>query len=92
MIPRKKEDFNENWEADIAAFDAEREAEEKEYHEKNIIFDGTDNPKLTAEENEVFNMVLRGIPLSEIADQYGIEEDVIYGLVEVIRAKLSLPG
>jgi hypothetical protein len=39
----------------------------------------------------VFDSVFRGIPCDEIAEQYGVEKDVIIGLVEVIRAKLSIP-
>jgi DNA-binding NarL/FixJ family response regulator len=88
---RKKEEYNKNWEAEIAEFDAESEAAEKEFRQKNIVFDGKSKSCLTDEENEVFEMVLRGVPVSEIADQFGVEEDLIIGLIEVIRAKLSLP-
>ncbi|MHB9028667.1 MAG: hypothetical protein ACYC9O_07860, partial [Candidatus Latescibacterota bacterium] len=88
---KRNEEYNENWEAEIAAFDAECEAADKEYHQKYIAFDGTCDSRLTEEENEVFGLVLRGMPLSEIAEQCEIEEELIYGLVEVIRAKLSLP-
>jgi FixJ family two-component response regulator len=88
---RKKEEYNTNWEAEIAEFDAQCAAADREFQQKNIVFTEKGNSKLTVEENEVFGKVLRGIPLSEIAEQYGVEEDLIYGLVEVVRAKLSLP-
>jgi hypothetical protein len=90
MTQRKNEDCNENWEAEIAAYDAEREAEDKEFKRKYVIIDGSGNSSLTEEENLVFGMLLRGIPLSEIAGQAGIDEDEIAGLVEIIRAKLSI--
>ncbi len=87
---RKEQEYNRNWEAEIAAFDAEREAEDREYHRKHVVLDDSGKTKLTVEETEVFEMALRGIPLAEIAEQCGVEEDVIFGLVEIIRAKLAI--
>ncbi len=87
---RKREDINENWQADIAAYDAECEAEEREFRKKHLLIRSEGSPDLTPEENEVFDSLLRGIPCEEIAEQYGVEKDIIIGLIEVIRAKLSL--
>lgn len=87
---RKEEDYNRNWEAEIAKFDAECAADEKEFREHSLVFGGNGTP-LTEEESMVFDMVLQGLPLCEVAGQCGVEEDMIAGLVEIIRAKLSLP-
>jgi hypothetical protein len=89
---RKREDINENWRAEIAAYDAACETEEAEFRRKHLLIRSGGNPDLTPEENEVFDSLLRGIPCDEIAEQYGVEKEVIIGLVEVIRAKLSLTG
>ena len=74
----------------MAAYDAACEAEEAEFRKKHIIIRSEGNSSLTDEENMVFDSVLRGIPCEEIAEQYGVEKEVIIGLVEVIRAKLSI--
>ncbi len=90
MAPKKKEEYNENWEAEIAAYDAECEAEDKEFSRKHITLSSYEEAGLTEEEIAVFEMVLRGIPVSEIAEQAGVEAGDVAGLVEIIRAKLSL--
>lgn len=74
----------------MAAYDAACETKEAEFRNKNILFRNEGSPELTPEENEVFDSLLRGIPCDEIAEQYGVEKDVIIGLIEVIRAKLAL--
>jgi hypothetical protein len=87
---RKRDDINENWQADIAAYDAECQAQEREFRKQHLIIQSEGNSELTPEENEVFDSLLRGIPCDEIAEQYGVEKEVIIGLIEVVRAKLSL--
>ena len=88
---KRNEPVNENWKAEIAAFDAACEAEDREFHRLHLMSDSR-NSELTIEENEVFELVLKGIPCSEIAERYGVEEDLITGLVDIIRAKLSVSG
>jgi DNA-binding CsgD family transcriptional regulator len=87
---KKNEPVNEDWEAEIAAYDAASEAEDREFRKHNIIIRESGNSELTVEENEVFALVLKGISCSEIAEQYGVEVGLITGLVEIIRAKLSI--
>lgn len=83
-------DFNENWEAEMATYDAACESEEREFRRKHLLFKNSGSSALTDEENEIFDKVLRGIPCDEIAEQYGVEKELITGLIEIIRAKLSL--
>ena len=82
--------MNENWEGEIASYDADREAVDHEFNRRHIIISESDTSELTVEENEVLQFVLKGIPCSEIAERYGVEENLITALVEIIRAKLSL--
>lgn len=92
MSPHRQKNggVNENWEAEIAKYDAEQAAVEENFRKHYLLFGGAENADLTEDENAVFGMVLQGIPLSEIAEQAGVDEDTIAGLVEIIRAKLSL--
>jgi len=88
---KKKEEYNQNWESEIAAYDAECSAREAEFRNQHIVFEGSSGVSdLTEEENEVFSLMLRGTSCSEIAEQLGVEEELIFGLAEIIRAKLSL--
>ncbi|MFA6472506.1 MAG: hypothetical protein WCU00_10740 [Candidatus Latescibacterota bacterium] len=88
---KKKEEYNQNWESEIAAYDAECNAREAEFRNQHIVFEGSSGVSdLTEEENEVFTLMLRGTSCSEIAEQFGVEEELISGLAEIIRAKLSL--
>ena len=86
---RKEKSYNENWETEIAEYDAECQRIEKEFYEKHIIITESGNSELTADENEILILFLNGISCSEIAKQYKVEEGVITGLMEIIRAKLS---
>ena len=86
----KKEPYNENWEAEIASYDEECQRKEKNFLSKHVIVSGSDNSGLTVEENEVLELFLNGVSCGQIASQYEVEEEVITGLLEVIRAKLSL--
>lgn len=92
MTPKRDEEYNKNWEAEIAAYDAECEAGDREFARKHIPFESSmaEGAGLTEDEVAVFDMVLRGIPLSEIAAQAEVEEGEVVGLIEIIRAKLSL--
>jgi DNA-binding CsgD family transcriptional regulator len=87
---RKKEPVNENWKAEIASYDSACEAESQEYRRHHIVVDNSGRPELTEEENEVFQIALRGASCSDIAEMYQVEEHIITGLMEIIRAKLSL--
>jgi len=62
----------------------------KKYLSKHVIVSGSDNSGLTVEENEVLELFLNGVSCGQIASQYEVEEEVITGLLEIIRAKLSL--
>ena len=86
---KKREDFNGNWQAEIADYDTECQAREIEFRKQHLPIGGEGSPDLSPEEYEVFDSVLRGIPCEEIAEQYGVEKELIVGLIEVIRAKLS---
>lgn len=86
----KKESYNENWKAEIASYDEECQRKEKLFFSENIVIPESGNSGLTVEENEVLRLFLNGIPCNQIANQYEVEEGVITGLLEIIRAKLSL--
>jgi DNA-binding CsgD family transcriptional regulator len=87
---KNREPFNEDWEKEIAAYDAACDENDREFRNRNLVVGNPGCPDLTPEENEVFELVLKGIPCSEIAERFGVEESLIIGLIEVIRAKLSI--
>jgi len=89
-VKKNEKRYNENWEAEIAAYDAECSRIEREFYEHHLIIKESGNADLTAEENEVLTLYLNGVQCKDIAKQYDVEEEVITGLLEVIRAKLSL--
>jgi len=88
----KNNAFNENWEKEIAAYDEECHTREIEFFEKHVIIKESGSEKLTQEENDILILYLNGIPCNEIAQEYKVEEKIITGLLEIIRAKLSLEG
>ncbi|MCE5250932.1 hypothetical protein LLG96_11995 [bacterium] len=88
---KKEIPVNENWEAEIAAYDEECRCMDQEFYDKNIIITQAGNNNLTVEENEVMNLFLNGVTCDDIAKQYEVEVEVVTGLLEIIRAKLSLP-
>ena len=94
MTARKKRSndtsFNENWEAEIAAYDKKCAQMEKEYREHFLVIRESGSKDLTEEENEVLVLFLNGVSCEEIAKQCEVEIDVITGLLEIVRAKLSL--
>jgi len=82
--------FNENWEAEMAAFDKECAKANSEYSSRHITISGEGSENLTDEENEVLRLYLSGMSFEAIAEQAEVEVDLIAGLMEIIRAKLSL--
>ena len=82
--------FNKNWESEITAYDEECNRQEKEFFEKHFILKKSGTDKLTKEENEILNLYLSGVSCETIAEQSGVEIEVVTGLLEIIRAKLSL--
>ena len=87
---KKAKPFNENWEAEIAAYDEECRRREKEFLEKHVIIKGSGSKKLTDDENEVLTLFLNGVSCEDIAKQNKVEVEIVTGLLEIIRAKLSL--
>jgi DNA-binding CsgD family transcriptional regulator len=87
---KREEVHNENWEAEIAAYDAECRARDAEFYKTHMVIKDPVSSDLTAEEQEVFNLVLKGASCSEIAEKYEVEVELITGLLEIIRAKISL--
>ena len=83
-------DCNTDWEKKIAEFDAELERQEREYREHYLVVTGNGHQSLTEEENEVLTLFLEGVSLDEIAKPADVDVDTIAGLIEVIRAKLSV--
>jgi len=86
----RKQSYNENWETEIAEYDAECKKTEKEFFEHHIVIRDSGNSELTEEENAVLVLFLNGVSCEEIAKQYKVEVEVITGLLEIVRAKLSL--
>ena len=86
----KEDSSNKNWEAKIAAYDTERQQTEREFYNKHMIISGSGKSDLTDEENDVLTLFLKGVSFDEIAKQYKVETEVITGLLDIIKAKLSL--
>jgi hypothetical protein len=85
----RNEDYNENWEAEIAAYDEECQIREKEFIKKHIMFDETGSVDLTDEENNLLSLYLDGTPYDEIAKNCEIDEEEVDAYMEIIRLKLS---
>ena len=85
-----KTGFNENWESELAAYDEECRRKEEDFRKHYIIINEAERSELTDEEYEVITLILSGKTCVEIAIQYEVEVEVITGLLEVIRAKLSI--
>lgn len=86
---KRTNDYNENWEAEIEAYDKACREREKVYQQHALIIDG-DKDDLTEEENLVLQSYLKGMSISEIAKEAEVDVDLVTGLLEVIKAKLSL--
>jgi len=88
---RHQNDFNENWEAEITRFDEEQQAAEDEYRRSFVVVGQSGHhPDLDDGEQEILTLVLNGVSIDDIAEQCGVEPNVVIGFIEVIRAKLSL--
>ena len=87
---KKTSRVNENWEVEIAAYDEDCQLRDEEYRKHAITVNGSGNSELTEEENEVLTLFLDGASCGEIARQLEVEVELITGLLEIIRAKLSL--
>lgn len=83
-------EYNENWEAEIAAFDAETRKQEETFRKTHLVMDDEGYPNLTEEENELIALYLRGTSCEEIAEQFDVEIETVESNIEIIKAKLSL--
>ena len=86
---RKDPDFNKNWESEIAAYDEVCNRQDREYREHFMVIKDSGHSSLTKDENEILQLFLNGIPCYEIAERYGVEENILWGMLEIIRSKLS---
>lgn len=84
------EDFNENWESQIAEYDAECRKREMEFHKIHMVIPESGLDSLDDAENEVLRLILNGLSCQEIAKETNTDSEMVFGLVEIIRAKLSL--
>jgi len=87
---RKWDNCNENWESDIADYDEICRERDKEFYRKHLVISQSGSTELTEEENEVLVLYLNGVTCEDIATQHDVETEVVVGLLEVIRSKLSL--
>ena len=93
MAGKKKKTIsgvNANWEAEIEAYDEDCRLRESEYRSHTFNVTESVSSELTDDENEVLTLFLSGVSCPEIAKRFEVEEELITGLLEVIRAKLSL--
>ncbi len=84
------EEYNENWESEIASYDNESRHSDEEFRKHALVVHDPGNEVLTEEENEVLTLYLNGVSCSEIANQCEVEPEIVSGLLDVISAKLSL--
>ena len=82
--------FNENWESELAAYDEECRLKEEDFRKHYFVINEAERSELTDEEYEVITLVLSGKTCVEIANQHEVEVELVTGLLEVIRAKLSI--
>ena len=87
---RHEDDFNKNWEAEIAAYDAECKKHEQEFLKQHMVVPESGLKELDDAENEVLRLVLQGLSCEEIAKETETDADMVRGLLEIIRAKLAL--
>ena len=87
---QKKGKFSRKWESEITAYDEECNRREKKFFEKHFIITESCTDNLTKEENDILNLYLNGVSCETIAEQSGVEIEVVTGLLEIIRTKLSL--
>ena len=87
---KKTSGVTENWEAEIAAYDEDCRFRDAEYKRHAITVSKSGNSELTEEESEVITLYLNGVSCIEIARQFEVEVELITGLLDIMRAKLSL--
>jgi DNA-binding NarL/FixJ family response regulator len=83
-------EYNENWEAEIAAFDADMRKQEETFRKTHLVMDEEGYPCLNEEENELIALYLKGSSCEDIAEQLEIEIDIVESSIELIKAKLSI--
>lgn len=85
-----QDDFNPNWEAEIAAYDDACEKQEREFSRHFMVITEAGHKSLSADENEVLKLFLNGLTSKEIARQAKVDPEEVAALLEIIRAKLSM--
>ena len=83
-------EYNENWEAEIAAFDADIRKQEETYRKSHLVMDEGGYSCLNEEENELIALYLKGSSCEDIAEQMDVEIDVVESSIELIKAKLAI--
>lgn len=89
-LKTRKDDFNPDWEKEIASYDAECKTSENEFIKHHMLIGSEGNAELASEEKEVLSLYLKGTSIETIAEQNQVDVDIVYGLMEIIKAKLSL--
>ncbi len=84
------DDFNKNWESEIAKYDAESSKREKEFRRSHMVIPDSGLDSLDDAENEVLRLLLLGRSCQQIAKETETDTAMVYGLFEIIRAKLSV--
>ena len=85
----KDSSCNQNWETELAAYDEECKFHEEEFYRKHLIISDGGEKTLTEEENSVLTLFLSGLTCEDIAGKLNVEPDLVFGLIEIIRLKLS---
>ncbi len=83
-------DYNENWESQIAEYHDECKKREMEFLKTHMVVPDSGIDSLDDAENEVLRLVLQGLSCQEIAQETKTDSEMVFGLLEIIRAKLSL--
>ena len=86
---QKDSSCNQNWETELAAYDEECKSHEEEFYRKHLIISDKGEKALTEEENAVLTLFLSGLTCEDIAGQLNVEPDLVSGLIEIVRLKLS---
>jgi len=91
-VPKKarKDTGGADWERKIAAYDEECRERERAFLSHHVVITDKKHERLTEEENVVFNHLLNGVTCEEMAKEIGIETSEVVGIIEIIRAKLSI--
>ena len=63
---------------------------EKEFQKNHVTIKGSGSKKLTVDENKVLTLYLHGASCEEIAKQTDVDVEIVTGLLEIIKAKMSL--